>query len=132
MSSSLGRASLLARELTDPQRFANSPQVANYFGLCPSESTSDERRRLGSITKYGNPRLRRLTVEVARGFSRFQQDTGECAAGEHCSLVGKPRRPPRKKAIVAPARELVVELWRMASWRARAEELGLVQKVRLN
>ena len=32
---------LLARELIDPQRFRNSRQVGNYFGLCPSESTSD-------------------------------------------------------------------------------------------
>ena len=41
---------LLARELIDPERFRNSRQVANYFGLCPRESTSDQRRRLGAIT----------------------------------------------------------------------------------
>ena len=46
---------LLARELIDPQRFRNARQVGNYFGLCPSESTSDQRRRMGSITKHGNP-----------------------------------------------------------------------------
>ena len=38
---------LLARELIDPQRFRNARQVGNYFGLCPSESTSDQRRRMG-------------------------------------------------------------------------------------
>jgi transposase len=63
---------LLARELIDPQRFRNSRQVGNYFGLCPSESTSDQRRRLGPITKHGNPRLRRLMVELAWRVSRFQ------------------------------------------------------------
>lgn len=31
---------LLARELIDPKRFRNARQVGNYFGLCPSESTS--------------------------------------------------------------------------------------------
>ena len=46
---------LLARELIDPERFRNSRQVANYFGLCPRESTSDQRRRLGAITKHGLP-----------------------------------------------------------------------------
>jgi transposase IS116/IS110/IS902 family protein len=56
---------LLARELIDPQRFRNARQLSNYFGLCPSESTSDQRRRMGSITKHGNPRLRRLMVELA-------------------------------------------------------------------
>ena len=58
---------LLARELIDPQRFRNARQVGNYFGLCPSESTSDQRRRMGSITKHGNPRLRRLMVELPGG-----------------------------------------------------------------
>ena len=65
---------LLARELIDPERFRNSRQVANYFGLCPGESTSDQRRRLGPITKHGNPRLRRLLVELAWRVSRFQPD----------------------------------------------------------
>ena len=46
------------------ERFKNARQVGNYFGLCPSESSSGERRRLGSITKHGNPRLRRLMVET--------------------------------------------------------------------
>ena len=34
---------LLAGELIDPQRFRNARQVGNYFGLCPSESTSAQR-----------------------------------------------------------------------------------------
>jgi transposase len=63
---------LLARELIDPQRFRNARQEGNYFGLCPSESRSAERRRLGSITKHGNPRLRRLMVELAWRVSRLQ------------------------------------------------------------
>ena len=63
---------LLARELIDPQRFRNARQVGNYFGLCPSESTSDQRRRMGSITKHGNPPLRRLMVELAWRVSRLQ------------------------------------------------------------
>jgi transposase len=63
---------LLARELIDPQHFRNARQVGNYFGLCPSESSSAERRRLAPITKHGNPRLRRLMVELAWRISRFQ------------------------------------------------------------
>src|SRR4030095_8042528 len=50
---------LLARELIDPQRFRNARQVGNYFGLCPSESSSAERRRLGSITKRAPPPARK-------------------------------------------------------------------------
>ena len=63
---------LLARELLDARRFKNGRQVGNYFGLCPSESTTDQSRRMGSITKHGNPRLRRLMVELAWRVSRFQ------------------------------------------------------------
>ena len=47
---------LLARELIDAQRFRHARQVGNYFGLCPRGSSSAERRRLGSLTKHGNPR----------------------------------------------------------------------------
>ena len=38
---------LLARELIDARRFKNGRQVGNYFGLCPSESTTDQSRRMG-------------------------------------------------------------------------------------
>ena len=34
--------------------------------------------------------------------------------------------------MVALARRLAVDLWRMATGRVQAQELGLVQKVRLN
>ena len=38
---------------------------ATILGLCPSESTTDQTHRMGSITKHGNPRLRRSMVELA-------------------------------------------------------------------
>ena len=55
---------LLARELIDPRRFRNARQVGNYFGLCPSESTSGQRRRLGAITKAGNSHFRHVLVQA--------------------------------------------------------------------
>ena len=94
---------LLARELIDPQRFRNARQVGNYFGLCPSESTSDQRRRMGSITKHGNPRLRRLMVESGLA--------GESTSSRHYRGVlrwgallhdRKASAAARKKAIVGP------------------------------
>ena len=64
-SSSLGRRAYpgTAGPRTDRPPPFKPPRWATA-GLCPSESTSDERRRLGSITKHGNPRLRRLMVEI--------------------------------------------------------------------
>jgi transposase len=123
---------LLARELIDPKRFRNARPVGNYSRLCPSESTSEQRRRLGAITKHGNPRLRRLLVELAWRISRFQSNYrglrqwGALLENRNASAAA------RKKAIVALARQLAVDLWRMATERVQAQELGLVTKVRLN
>ena len=104
---------LLARELIDPQRFRNARQVGNYFGLCPSESTSDQRRRMGSITKHGNPRLRRLMVELAWRVSRFQPSYRGVLQWGALLHNRKVSAAARKKAIVALARRLAVDLWRM-------------------
>jgi transposase len=123
---------LLARELIDPERFRNSRQVGNYFGLCPSESTSDQRRRMGSITKHGNPRLRRLMVEMAWRVTRFQP--GYRGVQRWRPLLENPKASvaARKKAIVALARQLAVDLWRIATGRVQPQEVGLLSKVRLN
>ena len=123
---------LLARELIDPKRFRNARQVGNYFGLCPSESTSGQRRRLGAITKHGNPRLRRLLVELAWRISRFQPNYRGLRRWGALLENRKASAASRKKAIVALARQLAVDLWRMATGRVQAQELGLVTKVRLN
>jgi transposase len=123
---------LLARELIDPKRFRNGRQVSNYFGLCPSESTSDQRRRLGPITKHGNPRLRRLMVEMAWRIVRFQPNYRGLRRWGALLEDRKASAAARKKAIVALARQLAVDLWRMAIGRVQAHELGLVSKVSLN
>jgi transposase len=119
---------LLARELIDPQRFRNARQVGNYFGLCPSESTSAQRRRMGSITKHGNPRLRRLMVELAWRVSRFQPYYPGVLHWGALLHNRKASAAARKKAIVALARRLAVDLWRMATGRVQAAELGLLAK----
>ena len=54
----------LTVELGDWTRF--TPQALGPFlGLTPSEDSSGQRRRLGSITKAGNSHARRLLVEAA-------------------------------------------------------------------
>jgi transposase len=119
---------LLARELIDPQRFRNARQVGNSFGLCPSESTSDQRRRMGSITKHGNPRLRRLMVELAWRVSHFQPSYRGVLQWGALLHNRQASTAARKKAIVALARRLAVDLWRMATGRVQAAELGLLAK----
>jgi transposase len=117
---------LLRRELLNLERFKNARQVGNYYGLCPSESTTGDNRRLGSITKHGNPRLRRLMVELAWRIVRLQPHY--VALKRWGPLLHEGKRSSsaaRKKAIVAVARRLAIDLWRIALGRKRAEELGL-------
>jgi transposase len=55
----------LCVEIGDFGRFASAGQLASYVGLVPSESSSGEQRRQGSITKTGSRHARRLLVEAA-------------------------------------------------------------------
>ena len=55
-------------ELGDLTRFDNPRKLMSYVGLTPSEHSSGNKRRLGSITKCGNTRARRLLVESAHSY----------------------------------------------------------------
>ena len=55
----------LVAELHDFRRFHSARQLMSYVGLVPSEHSSGERERRGSITKAGNGHVRRLLVEAA-------------------------------------------------------------------
>jgi transposase len=119
---------LLERELINPRRFGNPRKVGNYFGLCPRESTTGDDRRLGSITKHGNPRLRKLIIEAAWRVVAYQP--GYVGARKFLPVLSDPKSGSgaRKKAIVAVARHLAVDLWRIALHRRSAEQLGLILK----
>jgi transposase len=55
----------MVAELGDVTRFRRAEQVAAYFGLVPSESSSGDHRTLGRITKQGSPLVRWLLVQDA-------------------------------------------------------------------
>jgi len=116
---------LLRREVGDWGRFHNRRQVASYTGLCPSEHSSGGSRLQGSITRHGNPRIRHLLVEAAWRLLR-SQPTYHAVAKWREAFLATPLSPARrKKIIVAIARQLAVDLWRLATGRATAEQLGL-------
>lgn len=52
-------------EIGDLSRFAHPKALMKYLGLIPSEYSSGNIRRLGSITKTGNKHARRILVEAA-------------------------------------------------------------------
>ena len=52
-------------ELGDLSRFAHPRQLMAWLGVTPSEHSSGDKRRQGSITKTGNSYARKLLVEAA-------------------------------------------------------------------
>jgi transposase len=116
---------VLSREVCDWKRFRNRRQVASYTGLCPGEHSSGNKRVQGSVTKHGNPRLRASLVELAWRLVRFQPTYPPVR--ERLALLAKGARATgaqRKKAIVAVARHLAVDLWRLHTGQCSAQQLG--------
>lgn len=52
--------------IDDVNRFKDSKHFASYLGLVPRESSSGDKRRLGSITRSGSEILRRYLIHGAR------------------------------------------------------------------
>jgi len=99
----------LATALTmgDVGRFANSRSWVSYLGLNPSEQSSGQRRRLGAISKQGNPFLRYLLVEGAASAARGDKSL----ARMYARLKAKKHHGVAKIAV---ARKLAVRLYWMA------------------
>jgi len=97
--------------IDDAKRFRSPHHVESYLGLVPSEDSSGGKRRLGAITKKGNPYLRSLLIEGSWGILRLSDHKeplrvwAEAVAARRC----------RKVAVTALARRLVGVLWAM--WR---------------
>jgi transposase len=63
-------------EVGDVRRFATAQQLMAFIGLVPSERTTGDTVRRGSITKTGNHRARRVLIEGAWTY-RFSARVGE-------------------------------------------------------
>jgi transposase len=103
----------LATVLTmgEVSRFADSRSWVSYLGLNPSEESSGARRRLGAISKQGNPFLRYLLVEGAA--SAVKGDPS--LARMYARLKAKKHHGVAKVAV---ARKLAVRLY----WMARTQK----------
>jgi transposase len=108
----VGPVIALATVLTlgEVKRFENSRSWVSYLGLNPSENSSGVRRRLGGISKQGNPFLRSLLVEGASSAARGDQDLGRM-------YTRLKARKHHGVAKVAVARKLAVRLY----WMLRTE-----------
>jgi transposase len=62
---------LLVSTIADPSHFTSARQFAAWIGLVPRQYSSGCKERLGSISKRGNPYLRRLLVIGAHSVLRW-------------------------------------------------------------
>jgi transposase len=117
-------------EIGDVRRFENPRQLMAYLGLVPSERSTGERVRRGSITKAGNTRARRVLIEGAWTYrfparmSRLLQERQDglprvvraIAWQAQVRLCGRYRRltaAGKRQTVVttAIAREMAAFLW---------------------
>jgi transposase len=101
---------LLVYELFGWRQFKNRKQVGGCPGLTPTPYQSGQSRREQGISKAGNRRLRRLLVELAWCWLRWQPDSELTRWYQSRFGVGNGRS--RKIGVVAVARKLLIALWR--------------------
>jgi transposase len=130
---SLITAVTFAVEIGDVRRFDSPRQLMAYLGLVPSESSTGERVKRGSITKAGNSRARRVLVEGAwtyryparmsrllqarqGGVAKLAREIAWKAQVRLCSRYRKLIAAGKLKTVVttAIAREMAAFLWAIA------------------
>jgi len=120
-------------EIGDLTRFGRPAELMSYLGLVPSEHSSGQKTRRGSITKTGNGHVRRVLVEAAWAYrlparvSRKLLIRQEGLSQEVCAISWKAQlrlcaRYKRFTAngkshqlvVTAIARELCAFMWAIA------------------
>lgn len=92
---------ILANELDDLSQFHSETALYGFTGLTPCEYSSGETKRLGRISRQGNPVIRQILVEAA--WKAIYQDE---KLGEVFDRLVR-NTGSRKKAIVGVARRMI-------------------------
>jgi transposase len=111
------------REIGDYTRFSSRRKVGCFGGLVPGEHSTGPKQRLGSITKVGSPRIRRLITEMVWRLPLFQPHYRPIVQWRE-RLCGS-NKVLKKKAAVAVGRRLLIDIWKMRTGRTTARALGL-------
>jgi transposase len=98
---------LLVRNLRDRRA------VARYGGITGAPDESGARRRQKGLARAGNARVRRVMLQLAWRFLRFQKDSALVKWFQARTADG--RTTTRKTMILALARKLLIALWRLAT-----------------
>ena len=113
----------LCAEIGDFERFAKAEQLMNYIGLVPSENTTGQQRRLGSITKTGSEHARRLLVEAAWHY-RKRPAIGKALTDRQDG------QPPEAVAIAWSAQRRLHRTWTRLEARAKRRTIIAVAAAR--
>jgi transposase len=113
----------LCSEIGDFERFARAEQLMSYVGLVPSENTTGQQRRLGSITKTGSGHARRLLVEAAWHY-RPRPSIGRALTDRQAD------QPPEAIAISWSAQRRLHRTWTRLEQRAKRRTIIAVAAAR--
>ena len=113
----------LCAEIGDFERFARAEQLMSYVGLVPSENTTGEQRRLGSITKTGSGHARRLLVEAAWHY-RSSPNIGQTLSDRQDD------QPAHAIAIAWTAQQRLHRTWTRLEQRAKRRTMIAVAAAR--
>ena len=107
-------ATALVAFVGDLARFPSGRHFASYLGLTPREASSGLKRRLGRISKRGDPYLRMLLIHGARSVlthaKRSKADPDPLCAW----AIGRDKARGHNKATVALANKLARIVWAVA------------------
>src|SRR5262245_21743462 len=101
---------VLATEIFGWRHIRNGRQLGALVGLVPAPYQSGETRYDHGITRAGNTHVRRVMVQLAWGWLRFQPTSA--LSRWYQQRFGHGGMRLRKIGIVALARRLLVALWR--------------------
>jgi len=114
---------LLRRQLCNYTRFKSRRRIAGFTGLCGGVSASGDYHLDLSINKAGSPRIRTLLIELAWRMIYYHPHYTGLRTWNRLGGAGAAKRR-RKMALVATARQLVVDLWRWQTGRVTPAQLG--------
>jgi transposase len=110
MGIGLGSSWIFVMELFGWRQFQNRRELAAAVGLAPTPYQSGDSAREQGISRSGNRRIRKLLIEIAWAWLRFQP--GSKLSGWYNQRFAKGSKRMRRIGIVALARKLVIDLWR--------------------
>src|SRR5689334_23563692 len=97
-------------ELFGWRRFSNRRQLAGALGLAPVPYQSGNTSHDQGISRAGNRRVRRMAIEIAWCWLRYQPNS--VLSRWYQQRFGSGGKRMRRIGIVAMARRLMIDLWR--------------------